>query len=211
MIHRPWPYAPRLITRMADSSLQDIAGGKGLLRPPRSEGLHASTLLRKLHPVSRDDIDEQQLAVYGLLGLAFEDRAELALLSLSKESDWPWMCFRPGEVTHEGIACSPDILLVPKRAGEPLRELSLKCTWKSCRKLPVETEGEDEFDLKKWGYYIDQMQAYSTPLDTLGGVLLAYFVCGDYEGARMPQVLGWEMEWTEQERSETWDQLLGVA
>ena len=206
MLHRPWPHTARLVARMADSALD----GPIAPRLPRSEGLHATTLLRKLHPVDREDISEAQLAIYGLLGLAFEDRAERALIALSKESDWPWTCFRPGEVTHDGIACSPDILLVPKDGGA-LRELSLKCTWKSCRKLPVEIEGEDEFPLDKFGYYIDQMETYGTPLDTLGGVLLAYFVCGDYQGARMPQVLGWEIEWSEQERAETWDALLGVA
>lgn len=208
MIHRPWSYTRRLVDRMADSSLQDVSGGVGLVRPPRSEGLHASTLLRKLHPVSKDNgIDEEQLAIYGLLGLAFEDRAELALLSLSKEKDWPWTAFRPGEVSHDGVACSPDILLVPKVDG-PLRELSLKCTWKSCRNLPTKEEGENEFPLDKFGYYLDQSIGYSTPLDTLGGLLLVYFVCGDYSGARMPKVLGWELEWSEQERAETWDAMM---
>jgi hypothetical protein len=193
---------------MADSSLQDVSVGKGLQRPPRSEGLHASTLLRKIHQRKYDGngITEEQLAVYGLLGLAFEDRAELALLSLSTEKDWPWTSFRPGEVTHNGVACSPDILMVPKDGGEMV-ELSLKCTWKSCNKLPVTDEGENEFPLEKFGYYLDQCMTYATPLDTHSSILLAYFVCGDYRGARQPQVLGWELDFSEQERAETWDAL----
>lgn len=208
MIHRPWKYTQRLVDRMADSSLQDEPGG-GIRRTPRSEGLHASTLLRRLHPIKENDINPTQLAVYGLLGLAFEDRAERALLALSKEEDWPFRAFRPGEVNYDGVACSPDILLVPKHTGE-LRELSLKCTWKSCNKLCL-VEGENEFaPHDKFDYYMDQCMTYATPLDTFGSVLLAYFVNGNYTGARQPQVLGWELEFSEQERAETWAALMGV-
>lgn len=205
MIHRPWPYTDRLVAKMADSSLQ----GTLVHNSQRSDGLHASTLLRQMHKQKRSDITEDELAVYGLLGLAFEDRAELALMALSTEEDWPWRCFRPGEVEESGIKCSPDILLVPKVSG-PLRELSLKTTWKSCRKLNTTTEGENEFDLKKWGYYFDQCMTYGTPLDTMGAVLVAYFVAGDYTNMK-PQVHGWELDWSEQERAETWDELNRTA
>lgn len=207
-MHRPWPYTARLVARMADSSLQDEPGGS-IRRPPRSPGLHASTLLHRLHPREENDITEEQLGIYGLMGLAFEDRAERALLALSGEEDWPWRAFRPGEVEQDNVSCSPDILLVPKGGG-PLRELSLKVKWKSCRKMPVLEEGENEFDLKKWGYELDQCMCYATPLDTLASVLLVYFVNGDYSGARVPQVHGWELEFSEQERAETWDQMLNA-
>lgn len=213
MIHRPWPYTARLIARMADSSLLD-QGFELSKRPPRSPGLHASTLLHKLHPVKKraagTEIDEDQLALYGLMGLAFEDRAELALLSLSQDGDWPWHCFRPGEVSCDGIACSPDILLVPKGAGET-RELSIKVSWSSCRHWPTKEEGEGGFPSGKPQYYLDQCMTYATPLDTLGSVLLAYFVNGDYDNARIPQAHGIELDFTEQERAETWSALLGIA
>lgn len=190
---------------MADSSLQ----GTLVHNSVRSGGMHASTVLREIHKRKKNDITESELATYGLLGLAFEDRAELALNALSLEEDWPWRCFRPGEVEESGIKCSPDILLVPKAQG-PLREMSLKSTWKSCRKLPTDHEGENEFDLKKWGYYFDQCMTYATPLDTWGAVLVCYFVVGDYTNMR-PQVFGWELEWSEQERAETWDEVLRTA
>lgn len=205
---------------MSDSSLQD-SGSDALRRSVRSSGLHASTLLRQLHPHPNEALEARmseedqakakaQLAIYGLLGLAFEDRAERALLSLSKEEDWPWQAFRPGEVSQDGITCSPDILLVPKVDGE-LRELSLKCTWKSCRKLPVHEEGENEFPLDKFGYYLDQAMCYGTPLDTNSAVLFVYFVNGNYTGARQPHVHGWELDWSHQERAEVWDQLVNIA
>lgn len=209
MIFTSWAYTDRLVARMADSALQD--GGSLLTpRPPRSPGLHASTLLKRLHPVE-SSITEQELRIYGLLGLAFEDRAELALLTLSQEPDWPWDCYRPGEVEADGIACSPDILLVPKGDG-PLMELSLKVTWKSTKEAP---------DGPKFQYYADQSLTYGTPLGTLDGVLLVYFVNGGYEflqkrvrGAAgqppLPRVLGWQMSWQEQERAETWQALCNL-
>lgn len=198
---------------MADSALQDI-GIASLARPPRSAGLHASELLRQLHPVE-SDITEAELRIYGLLGLAFEDRAELALLSLSAEADWPWECARPGEFRKDGIACSPDILLMPKDGGD-LRELSLKVTWKSTGDAP---------DGPKFQYYVDQCLTYATPLDTMASVLLVYFVNGDYShmkrkqhGARpagkgtppKPLVRGYELDFAPMERAETWAAMLNL-
>jgi hypothetical protein len=74
-------------------------------------------------------------------------------------------------------------------------------------------EGEDGFPgaPTKWPYRIDQCLAYCTPLDTLSAVLVCFFVNGDYDGNRVPQVHGWEFEFSEQERSETWQALLGLA
>lgn len=209
MIHRPWPYTQRLVDRMADSSLQDSVVGS-LQRPPRSEGLHVSTLLKLLHPVEDRDalITEEQLRVYGLLGLAFEDRAELALLSLAKDADWPFDAFRPGEVDYDGVAGSPDILLVPKD-GSAFFEISLKCKWKSCFGLPTETEGQGGFG-PKWDYDLSQCMAYGTPLDTLKSVLLVYFVNGNYRGPKNPQVHAWELEYTPRERAETWSALMNI-
>lgn len=208
--HRLWPYTKQLVDRMADSSLQDL-GIASLTRPPRSEGVHASTLLKLLHPVE-SNITEDELRIYGLLGLAFEDRAELALLSLSQDPTWPWECFRPGEVEKDGITCSPDILLIPKEDSE-VRELSLKVTWKSTKEAPY---GE------KFQYYVDQCLTYATPLDTMASVLLVYFVNGDYghmrkKGARpgaptppKPLVVGYELDFTPRERAETWAALKGL-
>jgi hypothetical protein len=207
VLHRPWPYLDRLVARMADSAMpyEPVT----IKRTPRTGGMHASTVLREMHKRKKNDITEEQLAIYGMGGLAFEDRAELALTSLSKEADWPWHCFRPGEVEQDGIICSPDILLVPKGAGE-LREMSIKMTWKSSRGLPIDHEGENEFDLKKWGYYFDQSMTYATPLDTLGGVLFCFFVVGDYTDKK-PKIHAWELDWSVQERAETWDEIQRVA
>lgn len=210
MIHKPWPYLKRLVDTMSDSSIPAAP----LVHGQRTPGLHLSTLLRKLHPIDpKKAAEEDDLAVMGTLGLAFEDRAERALVHLSGQEDWPWFSFRPGEVvSEEGVICSPDILMVPKPAFPdfPLRELSLKCTWKSAAGWPRE-EGENGF-APKFGYYLDQSMGYGTPLDTDGGFLVCYFVRADYKSfAPTPEILGNELEWSTQERAETWDQLMAIA
>jgi hypothetical protein len=182
---------------MADSALDALLPP----RQQRSPGLHCSTLLKMLHPVD-SAITPDELKVYGLLGLAFEDRAERALISLSAEADWPWECVRSGEVSCDDVACSPDILMYGKEDGE-VQEMSLKATWKSPKDAP---EGE------KFAYYRDQSLTYGMPLDTLRGVLLVYFVNGEYKKYKrgeqakppVPRVKGWQMEWSLQERGEMW-------
>ncbi len=213
MLHRPWQFTQRLVDKMADSALLDHVQASTLQRPPRSEGLHASTLLRIMHPVKVRDADDQiseaQLRLFGLLGLAFEDRAELALNVLAKETDWPWTCVRPGEVSAEGIACSPDILLVPKREDDEAFELSIKTMWKSVKGLPVEEEGENQFP-KSWDNYISQCETYAVPLHTTKSVIFAYFVCGSWKPP-FPQVHAWEFEFSEQEIYENWQALQTIA
>jgi hypothetical protein len=204
---------------MSDSSLLDNLDVSALRRPPRSPGLHMSTLLKVLYPhqneaktAKMDDAGkaeaEKQLRLYGMLGLAFEDRAELALLSLAEEDDWPWYALRPGEISIDGVAGSPDILLVPKDEGGEVRELSIKLTWKSSNDLPLE-EGEDQFPMK-FNYYIGQCKAYAKGLDTTASVLVCYFACGTWRPA-MPQMLGWEFEFSRQEIDEEWDALMTIA
>jgi hypothetical protein len=194
-----WPYTARLVERMADSSLTDE--DVSIVRSPRSPGIHSSTLLRILHPVD-SGITPEELKIYGLLGLAFEDRAERALISLAKEPDWPFDAVRSPEVFYDGVYCSPDILLFGKEDGV-VQELSLKTTWKGIRDAP---EGE------KFAYYRDQSLTYGTPLDTTRGVLLCYFVNGEYKKYKrgepqkppVPIVQGWQLEWSLQERGEMW-------
>ncbi len=195
-----------LVDCMADSSIRD-KGFTVQRSAPRSPGLHASTLLRGLHPVG-NPMPQEQLSIYSILGYSFEDRAEQALMVLNENPEWPFRSFRPGEVSAHGVACSPDILMVPKDDSEPF-ELSLKCKWKSCRGLPVAEEGEDQFP-KSWAYEISQCQTYALPLGTNKSVLFCYFVNGDYR-PMVPQVHAWELFFSPQEIAETWDALLCIA
>ncbi len=225
MIHRLWPYTDRLVATMADSSLlDDLDAGAILRRAPRSGGLHMSTVLRKMYPISArprtatlgtashgtDDIDEEQLAVYGLMGLAFEDRAELALHKLAREEDWPYFACRSEEVDFYGVKGSPDIILTPKPEfpDHTRRELSLKVKWRSSRGLPLE-EGFNGFP-QRWGYELAQCMAYSGPLGTTGAVLLTYFTCGNWKPP-MPHVLGWELDFLPEEVDEVLDAVTTIA
>lgn len=208
VIHRPWQGAARLRDTMCDSSLQDV--GVSLRREPRSGGVHASPLLRKLYPIKENDITEPQLNLMALAGLAFEDRAEQALLSLNGAPDWMWTAERSGEVTSdEGIVCSPDILLASTVDGS-VREVSLKATWKSCRHLPLTGEDENGFP-DKFNYYLAQCMCYAHVLGTLSSILVVYFVAGDYTKPLIPQFHAWELEFTVQEREENWDALMTLA
>lgn len=212
MIHRPWPLADRLVETMADSALLDAVPLSTLQRAPRSGGLHMSTLLHLLcPPQSSEDIDQQQLAIYGLLGLAFEDRAELALKKLELEADWPYIAERSGEVDWFGIKGSPDIILTPKPEFADTytrRELSLKVKWRSSRGTP--TRESDMPWPTRWDYELRQCMTYSEPLGTRGAILLVYFVCGNWKPP-YPHVRAWELDFTEDEVSENMDALATLA
>lgn len=210
MIHRPWPYLPRLIELMQDSSLQERSLIRPSSRAPRSSGVHASDLLKILHPQPKGrETEEDQLRIYGLLGLAFEDRAELALQVLSERKDWPWVCERSDEVAEDGVACSPDILLAPKNPKtHQLQELSLKVTWKSCAHTPMHEEGENDFP-KNHQYYLDQCLTYARPLGTDSAVLLVYYVCGIWRPPQ-PQIHAWDLEFSQQEIAENWQALMTI-
>jgi hypothetical protein len=218
MIHRPWPHTDRLVSVMIDSALS----AEIPLREPRSGGLHASTLLKVLHPV-KSTITERELRMFGLFGLAWEDRVERALTYLSTQADWPYECFRPGEVIGDlngrELKCSPDILMIEKATGD-VCEMSIKLTWKSCAGLPITEEGMGGFS-GKFDYYMDQCMTYATPLSTCKSILFAGFVNGGYEHQQkrnrgtktppIPRVHGWELEFTEYERDETWQSLCTIA
>lgn len=212
MIHRLWPLTERFVSAMADSSLLDDMDTSVLRRGPRSGGMHMSTLLHLLCPAkTSDDIDERQLGIYGLLGLAFEDRAELALHRLAQEADWPYTAVRPGEVDWYGVKGSPDILLTPKPEFADTytqRELSLKVKWRSSRGTPM-LEGMDGFS-SRWDYELRQCMAYSDPLGTAGAILCVYFVVGDWKPP-MPKVLAWELDFNKREVAETMDGLATIA
>lgn len=218
MIHRPWPFTDRLVQVMIDSSLS----AEIPLREPRSDGLHASTVLKYLHPVE-STISEHELRMFGLFGLAWEDRVERALTYLSTQADWPYECYRPGEVVGNldgrELKCSPDILMIPKD-GSPHCEMSIKLTWKSCSGLPIDDEGMGGFS-GKFDYYTDQCMTYATPLGTSSAILFVGFVNGGYEHQQkkhrgqgrppVPKVYGWELDFTNYERDETWQSLCTIA
>lgn len=111
---------------------------------------------------------------------------------------------RPGEfTTDEGIVYSPDLVIFngSTRLGE------IKLTWMSSREIPrVEANGfPPKFD--KW---FTQMKAYCYHLRTINARLLAFFVNGDYKPPK-PELLAWDIEFTQRELDDNWCMLLGHA
>jgi hypothetical protein len=197
LIHRPWP-----TDELLDIILSDDLPQIHTQLPPRSSGLHLSTLYHRLHPQKGNDFTEQDLRLFQLCGRAMEDRIERALVELARRKGWK--AHRPGEITCGDIAGSPDIFFVEDdgllRVGE------LKVAWKSTKGLVVDREGENEFP-SRFDLYFTQIMGYDYMIGSNTGRLIGYFVNGDYKH-RAPQLLGWDLEFNEQEICENWDALM---
>jgi hypothetical protein len=164
---------------------------------PRSVGVHVSDiyndLFQRLDPKRYTDtpLDRSRLEA----GLSFEDLLEEALTRRLSS-------FRPGEIEVEGVAGSPD-LLIPEPNGE-VRVGEIKCTWMSCKEMPVEEATSLPPKFEKW---VVQTKAYCYMCETPLARLLVYFVNGDY-APPAPRLLAWDVEFTAQELRENWRMLL---
>lgn len=203
MIHRPWDTTDLI----AMASRSDLPQHPTTDRT-RSSGLHISDLYHKLYPKELNDITPQELNTYAILGLALEDRLERALIELGKRDGYH--VERPKEIeSEEGLFGSPDLFILqpPRR---PLIIGEMKAPWKSSGGCPKE-EGENGFP-SKFDIYLCQVMAYAHVVDTLDGLLIIYFVNGDWSRRPpRPQLLAWELEFSLQEREENWDALIQIA
>lgn len=175
--------------------------GLGVSSGHRTAGLHISEiyndLFQKLEPKRYDKsrpMDPLRLE----MGLLFESILEEGLKAKFQGGK------RPGElVTEEGIIYSPDLIIFDRsvRLGE------IKLTWMSSREVPrtVENGLPSKFDK-----YICQMKAYCYHLDTRDARLIALFVNGDYT-VHAPELLGWDLEFSQRELDENWRMLLNHA
>lgn len=198
-----WPHTDRVAAVMADSSLvAEITEPKG----SRTAGNHVSELLRMLHPVE-NGLDREDLNRMATFGLAWEDRVQRAMIYLSTLDDFPFYCVNAPELEYEGEYMTPDLLLISKEDGS-MREMSIKLTWRSTKDAPTG---------KKFAYYVDQCMTYATPLKTTSSVLFVGFINGDYAHQQkknkgkglppVPQIMGWDVTFTEREKWETWETL----
>lgn len=123
--------------------------------------------------------------------------------------------FRPGELTKDGIAGSPDALCyedrltLPSTADSPIRIVTdvcvveeYKCTWKSA----------NNFDLydKRFLYWLLQIQAYCYLADTTYARLHVLHINGNYEGY-IPQATSWLLVFPQRELDEQWQSLVNTA
>lgn len=143
-----------------------------------------------------------------LIGMLFESLLTAAFKSqISQDLNGDARFMRLGEVKRKvkwkgrqlTVVGTPDALDTEDWMIE-----EWKATWMSCRQ-PIT-------DPKFWHYWV-QVMAYCYMVGTTRARLRVLFVNGDYSHGDEsgPRLLGWEVEFTEQELKENWDMLLNHA
>jgi hypothetical protein len=190
--------------RATDSQhLQQVA-------PPRSEGVHVSTLIRsiaiktgKLKDSNKGSrfkmdnvIDDKDFPLVMAMGMAWEDW-------ISRQ--YPQMAYHIGELELDNIYMSPDGITIPS-ADEFDFDLGVgiveefKLTYKSARK-PIEAQ---------W-MWLSQVMAYCKALPTLCARLHVVYVNGDYDYNRPglpPQYIVYNLQFTQEELDINWNMIL---
>ena len=186
--------------REFEHGLELAKATEGYVRTP---GLHMSDLygelFKQLDPKRFDKRDKDgNPEPFDLkrmeLGTSFEEILEPVLAArLFGE--------RPGEFTtlDEGIIFSPDWLFFEPDGEMVLGEIKL--TWMSSRGAPTDAK------FQKW---ICQVQAYCYHLQIRRARLFAFFVNGAYKPPS-PQLLAWELVFTQRELEDNWNMLKRVG
>jgi len=149
--------------------------------PPRSPGLHLTNIIKDMLPDRSTDNElwkEPGFIWVVLLSLAFGQR----------------MPNRPGEITLDGIAMSPDGM-----DWDAWVVHEYKCTWKSVRKEPMDD-----------AYYMMQAMGYCKGLGAKTVVMRMLYLMGDYRGSG-PQYKVYEIVFSERELEENWEAILNHA
>lgn len=162
----------------------------------RSPGLHVSTvyndLYKRLEPKRYGRPGGPDPALLEL-GLAFE---------LMVEEGWKKRCAqRPGELIMDGIAMSPDLIIVEDR---DLRIGEMKLTYMSSKEMPLSPSTGLPARMGKWDM---QMRSYCRAADTPLAKLIGFFVRGNYGSEQGPQLLAWDIEYTSRELEDNWTQI----
>lgn len=186
---------------------------KPVVAPPRSPGLHVSSLIKSIAlksgllkslPAqngrfkSGQILDETDFPLVMAMGMAWEDWISL---------QYPEMVYHPGELELDGVAGSPDgITLFPALPqytglGEGIIE-EFKLTYKSARK--------DISDPANW-MWLCQVKAYCKMLPSLCARIHVLYVNGDYSYDRpgMPCMYRiYCVQFTQQEVDSNWAMLM---
>ncbi len=188
--------AGRVIITPIHHGLDDIIG---VSIGHRSPGLHMSQIYGDL----AQDLEPKRF-VRGAPMDMLRVEAGLALETvLEKGLRDRWCAERPPEqVTAEGIAYSPDMIIFD--GGSP-RLGECKLTWMSSKDVP--REPANTFP-KKFDKYLWQMKAYCYHLEMNEARLIAYFVNGT---GRAPELMAWDIEFTMRELKENWSMLINHA
>lgn len=178
---------------------------------------HALGSGRKSNPEFADALDD-----FAVMGFAWERAATAAIeagagIDLSEESATPlvvrriyehaftralnegWQAshsevVKPGEVTVDGIHCTPDGANTRLRATE-----EWKCSWASARHSLDEAHPD----------WMMQIPGYCRALGLNVGILRVFHVNGYYENSRMgkPVARFYRLRWSDEELEENWEQI----
>ncbi len=190
------------VTRAAFTvTLQDVAPA---IAPPRTPGLHVSdittAILAELAPdVYAKDYHPADSANWQQTGFLWETIIGAALGQHAVSAP-DQTRFRPGELTKDGIICSPDSVLIEPDGG--LVNEEFKATWKSATHFDLES--------LKYLYWQLQFKAYAHVLGTRRSRLFVLFLNGDYN-RYVPELRRYEIEWTADELETCWAMLKNTA
>lgn len=178
--------------------------------PERSEGLHASRIIRDLQEglgIAKggdNGITQDQLEEFGTIGFLWERVLEITLARMVCD-DNPGRYQRIGELHLGGIFLTPDYCDLDFY-GDGSNVLGLeewKCSWSSYRK-------GDDLEKHFW-HWLVQIKAYCWALETRVARLRAVFIAGDWKGDITPKCRIWEFEFTERELADNWSMLVNHA
>jgi len=173
--------------------------------PPRSPGLHLSTIIRSI----MRDLEPKKYAdgpvnpLYTDPGFTFERVLEIAWASRHAGM------FRPGEFEKDGIACSPDYIDLsgpdPVLIESKMTEMSMincECQERTCALVHL-----TDSKFRKWLW---QIAAYLHVMGMTKARLHALWMRGDYKKVRRDYGV-WEITFEPAELEATWALLVNHA
>ncbi len=175
-----------------------IVRGPAESLPARSPGLHLSDIysdIERTIGARANHLTEQELSVYRSMGFQWEwVIAEAFARSLAFNN-----FIRPGEISEDGIICSPDLIDI---TVSPPIVMDTKATWRSSRKL-------DALEKYFWTWLV-QLKGYCYVCRTTRAQLLVMCVNGDW-APPVPCIRYIDIIFTERELLDNWAMCVGHA
>ncbi len=183
----PAPKTPRSAGVHLSSIIRSIAGVTGILKPEYCEDLSLTDIREINDPVAVLRI---------CIGLAWE---EFYIPQL------PGVVDHPGELCYEGVYMTHDgesVDVIVTLRGLKVMDLvchEVKATYKSTK-----TVG----DMTTQWMWLTQIKGYCKGLGTRFARIHVLFLCGDYTFPITPKLKVWQIEFTQEEIDQTWDDLI---
>jgi hypothetical protein len=193
-------------------TLRDFAPPDTLVR---SVGCHLTDITKimlvKLDPkrygTAQQDADTKN---WQEVGFMWEDILGTAFTTRGLDQGGQGVRWRPGEVTLDGVAGSPDSFECGIQDDDPAIVVAeYKATWKSCRDIDSPSYGAGLMDSKFVGYLL-QLKAYCKMVGTTRARLYIIFMNGDYE-RYVPALRCYQIDFDQRELDEQWASFLSTA